>query len=306
MTLLIEAIPVLVRSKTDLLLFFRGAGVGDDILRPFVEIVKRDRDSISKYRIVRNILATVNDHSDRYLGLRREILKRVVEYDDFSSAYPEKRLEAEGYVAKIRSVVNVKDSFTRMNIERERERQQRVADEEGRRRAVIVKRKRLDSVRKDLFQQFSAEDPQQRGRALEKILTELFEASEILVREPFTVNSSAGDGITEQIDGAIEFDGHLYLVEIRWWSKPLGQKDVSPHIVKVYNRAGARGLIISANGFTKPAIDVTREALQQRVIMLMSLQEITTLLENASNLTDVLREKSERAITDKDPNFSAW
>ena len=46
--------------------------------------------------------------------MRRELLKRVVEFENFSTCCPEDRLEAQDLVSQIRSVINVKDSFTRM------------------------------------------------------------------------------------------------------------------------------------------------------------------------------------------------
>jgi len=36
-----------------------------------------------------------------------------------------------------------------------------------------------------------------------------------------------GQGIIEQIDGAVEIDGVLYLVEMKWWDKPIGRPEIA-------------------------------------------------------------------------------
>ena len=49
--LLVDAVPVLNRSKADVLMFFRGAGVADDMLSDLVERLKTQPDDIKKYEI---------------------------------------------------------------------------------------------------------------------------------------------------------------------------------------------------------------------------------------------------------------
>jgi hypothetical protein len=92
-----------------------------------------------------------------------------------------------------------------------------------------------------LFALFAMTDAQKRGKALESILNRLFANYGIAVREAFTVAGPDGEGVVEQIDGAVELDGHLYLVEMKWWDKPLGRAEVSPHLVRVFSRAAAGG-----------------------------------------------------------------
>lgn len=40
-----------------------------------------------------------------------------------------------------------------------------------------------------------------------------------------------GLGVVEQIDGVIELQGDLYLVEMKWWQDALGPGDVAQHLV---------------------------------------------------------------------------
>ena len=81
--LLTQAIGYLNRSKPNVLDFFRGAGVPADILVPLDNQVRRDRDAISKFEIARQVLVQLNSLGDPGLGPRREVVRRVVEFDSF-------------------------------------------------------------------------------------------------------------------------------------------------------------------------------------------------------------------------------
>jgi len=121
LNLLVDTIPLLCRSKNDVLLFFRGAGVGEDLFSDISKQLTLDRKSINKYEIVRTVLQRVNEKGDSALQTRREIIKRVAEFEDFSTCWPNDQLKAKGLAGELRRVVNVKDSFTRMAQEREQE-----------------------------------------------------------------------------------------------------------------------------------------------------------------------------------------
>ena len=93
---------------------------------------------------------------------------------------------------------------------------------------------------------FGESDPVKRGKAIEGLLNRLFALYDISVREAFVLRVD-GQGIVEQIDGVVELDGELYLVEVKWWHVSLGPGDVAQHLVRVFNRGHARGII--ASGF---------------------------------------------------------
>lgn len=104
--------------------FSKAPGVDAPDLRDSAIAVQINRQAITKYEIVRNVLTTLNARGDSGLHTRREIIKRVVEFEEFSTCWPDDQLKAKGLVASLREVVNVKDSFTRMKHEREAERAQ--------------------------------------------------------------------------------------------------------------------------------------------------------------------------------------
>jgi len=61
--------------------------------------------------------------------------------------------------------------------------------------------------------------------------------------------------------------------------------------------------LISASGYTGPAIEQCREALREKVIILCTLEEIVLLLEQEKELRQFLKEKIQAAIIHKNPFF---
>lgn len=135
------------------------------------------------------------------------------------------------------------------------------------------------------------------------MLNRLFSSYEILVREAFSIKGACGEGVIEQIDGIVEIDGYLYLVEMKWWNSPIGAGEVSPHLVRVFSRGGqVRGLFISYTDFTEAAIAQCRDAIVQgRVVILSTLEEIVSLLNQEGDMKAWLKAKLEAAIVDKQP-----
>ncbi len=286
-----------------MLVFFKGAGVPRAITADFRQKLATDRSSVNKYEIVREVLVRLNDKGEASLRERREVLKRVIEFEDFSTCWPADQLKAKGLVAEIRRVVDVKDSFGRMRQEQEAERKKRL-EEEKRKLATQNERKaKLEQVKKDLYALFGLADPQKRGKQVEDVLNRLFQTAGILVREAFTRVASTGEGVVEQIDGVIELDGEIYLVEMKWWDKPLGTGEVSQHLVRVFSRNCARGLLISYSGFTDPAVTICKESLARMVVVMCGLQEIVQLLERQDDMAEFLRKKVRAAVIDKNPHY---
>jgi len=174
--------------------------------------------------IARDVLRWLNEGGDKTLAPRREVIKRVSEFEDFSTCYESDRYKAQGLVAQIQKVVNVKDSFTRINLERERERKHR---QELHVASIKAKQKEAEEravIKDSLYKLFAETDPYKRGKRLEGILNSLFSLAGFLILEAFTVRGDEGQGIIEQTDGAVEIDGMLYLVEMKWWDKPIGDR----------------------------------------------------------------------------------
>ena len=115
---------------------------------------KTDKENISKYEITRLVLTTLNERGEASLRGRREILKRIVEFDNFSVCWDSDRLKAKGLVAEIREVINVKDSFTRIKLEREQERRMRLEKEQKGKELLLQKQNTIAEIKKDLYSLF--------------------------------------------------------------------------------------------------------------------------------------------------------
>ncbi len=297
--LVVKAIALLNKGKVGELDFFRGAGVPADLLDDLHAQVAANRDAISKVEIARRVLVRLNGAGESMLRPRREILNRIVRTESFEHCWPDDRLAAKGIVAEIREVVNRYDSFTRMKAERDRERAERLAEknaEADRKREEAERRQRVCD---DLFALFSERDPYRRAKQLEEVLNRLFKLDGLSVRDAFHLTGDQREGIVEQIDGVVELDGELYLVEMKWLSEKVGPDDIGLHFSRVFFRHTARGIFISASGFTEPAIAHSRLALTRMVSVLCELEEIVRLLDRGRNAGDFFREKVQAAVLER-------
>jgi restriction system protein len=302
--LLVDVVPLLNRSKSDVLVFFRGAGVPDNITSDIATRLRTAPKEVNKYQMVRTVLERLNAKGESTLRERREVLRRVVDFASFDSCWPDDKLKAKGLVASIREVVSQKDAFTRMNNAREEERQARLAETQ---RIAVEKRERasrIENAKQGLYTLFTTSaTAQERGKMLETALNNLFQAYGVLVRKAFHLVGEAGEGIVEQVDGVIELGGVLYFVEMKWYRVPVGKPEISEHLVRLMSRAEVRGIFISASDYTEPAIHTVREFLQHKVLVLSTLQEIVRLLEQQDDLSEFFRTKVQAAQIHKNPYF---
>lgn len=299
--LLIETIPHLVRSKIAVLDFFRSCGVQEQMLADLRLQVETNRDAISKFAIARTTINRLNQSGDASLGPRREVVRRVCEYEEFSTCWPEDVLKAKGLVTDVRRVVNARDSFTRMQQAQEAERHERLRQRREAAEATLRKREERSRLRQRLATLSSMTDVHGRGIAFERLLNELFALDGMLIRESFTVKHDGA--VVEQIDGLIELDGHTYLVEAKWWNKPLAPKETAQHLVRVHNRGDVRGLYISSSGYTPAAISQCEQALASKLVVLAETHELVLLLEQDGNVADWLKAKARAAAVDRLPLF---
>lgn len=300
--LLVDTIPLLCKGKDDVLLFLRGAGVPQEDLATMTAQVRADRNSVSKFAIVRDVLEKLNKRGDSALAARREVIKRVVEFEEFSMCWESDVYKAKAKVGDLKHIVNVKDSFTRMNQQREAAQAEIATKARAEREAVVERRKKIQGVSDRLNALFGmGNEPQKRGKLLEGVLNDLFRAHGILVREDFKRQDQSGSVVVEQIDGVIEFEGHIYLVEMKWLKDPVGVPELGTHMLRLFARDGVRGIFISNSDFASSAIAecVTHSA--NKTMALCTLREIVMLLMTERDLVSLLREKVRAAVIDKKP-----
>ena len=296
----VDAVPLLTRAKRDVVLFFRGCGV-DRVFLTGIERRVAEEPTFSKYHATREILVYLNELGDKGLGARRQVLKRVSEFDDFSSCYPDNQMKARGAVATVAQLINKKDSFTRLKDEREQELKRHRDAQRAETAKKDALRAQREQVKTDLFALFGEQNPQRRGKALEGVLNRLFASEQILVREAFEIRDEETGSTIEQIDGAVELDGLVYLVEMKWWDKPLGRGDIASHLVRVYGRGQVGGILISNSPYTPSAIADCKAALTAKTVVLVELKEIVQALSLDRSVRDLLTAKIRAAALVKDP-----
>jgi hypothetical protein len=119
---------------------------------------------------------------------------------------------------------------------------------------------RLKSIQES-FTKAKDLSPQQRGYELEKIFTRLMLASGIPVEEPFRIEG-------EQIDGAIKYDGHYYLIEAKWTEAKTDPKEIAGLYFKVEGKLEGRGIFISMNGYSEGVLGALPRGKELRVLLL--------------------------------------
>jgi restriction endonuclease Mrr len=299
---MVEVIPLLNRSKVSVLLFFRGAGISESIYKDISDRVEADRDSINKYEITRAILSRINEEKDKYIRERRELLKRIVEFESFSNCWETDQYKAKGLVAEIRNVVNVKDAFTRMQQERDKEQSKHASEYNNKVTDIRRRTEEIDKIKKEFYSLFTESDANARGKKLESVLNSLFGLYGILVRESFTRKGDNKEGIIEQIDGVVEIDNQIYLVEMKWTQDKIGSNDIFAHLGRIYHRSSAQGIYISASGYSDSGTTAAKEALLKNAILILSdLEEFVNVLENDKDLLQYFKAKIRKAVIDKDP-----
>lgn len=216
---------------------------------------RQNADSVGKYPVVRDVLNKLNERkTDEALRQRREIIKRVTAWENFSTLWEKDRMPAKGLVAEIRQTVHTTDAFTKMERAKDKAAEEQRKAKQAELDAQRTKRQQREAIRKDIGALFTETNHQKRGKALEGLLNRLFTSFDISIRDAFTIRGAEGEGIIAQIDGAIALDNDIYLVEMKWLTDKVGPGDIAQHVTRVLHRGeGARGLFISATDYTPAA-----------------------------------------------------
>jgi hypothetical protein len=74
--------------------------------------------------------------------------------------------------------------------------------------------------------------------------------------------------VGEQLDGAIKYDGHYYLVELKWIAPKLGPSEVGSFCFKVDGKLGARGIVIAMNGYSSGVLESVSKGKELKVLLL--------------------------------------
>lgn len=146
-------------------------------------------------------------------------------------------------------------------------------------------KKQLKKLKQELFE-LEKEDPQKRGLKFEDFLNDLFKYFQLDPKSSFRVNKKG-----EQIDGSFQYNNEIYLVEAKWWKKPIGIKELAGFKMKVQGKASwSRGLFISYNGFTKQGLKSLNNKGATNIIC-MDGQDLYFILNDEISLKKVIDSK---------------
>ena len=156
---------------------------------------------------------------------------------------------------------------------------QKISDAFGRRLAVV----------RQLFSTVSAntENPQQRGRDLEKIMRDLFDLFDLDPRASFSL-------VGEQIDGAFTLDGTDYIFEAKWEKDPIDREALDVFVAKVGRKLdNTLGLFLSMSAFQSTAVE--KHSDRRSTILLMEAYDLSAVLEERIDFVELLRRKRRHA-----------
>jgi Restriction endonuclease len=108
----------------------------------------------------------------------------------------------------------------------------------------------------------SMENRQAAGLLLERLLWRLLYLYRLQPGEAFRVEG-------QQIDGSFKLDGSLYLLEAKWTTDKLGGEAINWFDKKVRSKSRyTRGLLVSVNGYTEPALKEYRTNSQPAALLI--------------------------------------
>lgn len=189
---------------------------------------------------------------NRRLEISRNFVRILIEQQSFAPQSEKHRIDiAERCALKLREIIRTQEK------DREYRESIRISAEMATKETYESKLLEL----RELFIEAHDLTPQKKGYALEKLFTDLMRISGIPVEEPFKIEG-------EQFDGAIKYDGHYYLVELKWTAERTDPKEIGHFFFKVEGKLQARGIFISMNGYTDGAVSTLSKGKDLKVLLL--------------------------------------
>lgn len=242
-------------------------------------------NALKRSDVIDAMFSALEARPDAGLGPFRAMLQSLLNWSHFDPYYFDTlhkldRSKADKNLEHLRQLQEIRDARIKADSER------RVAQEAARQQPKVS----LDQLRIEYLSLFENKTSrQQRGYALERILTELSRLSLLETTEGFRVNG-------EQIDGAVKFEGEHYLIEAKWQERSASNEPVYQFAGKVAGKLYGRGLFISVNGFSS---EVVRSLVIGKEIQMIFIdgEDLILVLEGHLNLREMIDRKIKAAQT---------
>jgi Restriction endonuclease len=256
-----EEVEVLIKDGIANLYWYKGdlhkawlrSGVLASIRDEITRLKSEEGQELSKRRQMDALYERLRSGEyERRLEVSRNFVRILIEQTSFTPQNEKHRVE----VAE-RSALKLRELIRNQGKERESKETIRASTSKARRETYESK---LTNLR-DKFTKAHDLEPQKRGYALESIFTDLMRLSGIHVEEPFRI-------VGEQFDGAIKYEGHYYLLELKWTADKSDPKEIGHFYYKVEGKMQARGLFVSMSGFTDGAIATLPKGKDLKILLL--------------------------------------
>jgi hypothetical protein len=251
--------------KDDLKKAWLRSGVDIQITNSLSELRDAEGKKLTKRQLMDHLyerLRTVD--FNKRLEISRNFVRILIEHKNFVPQDRSHRIEvAERCALKLREMI----------AQQEKEREYR---EQIKRKAREASQETYSSQLLKLRERFveaAQLDGQDRGYAFEKIFSDLMRASAIPVEEPFKIEG-------EQIDGAIKYDGHYYLVELKWVKRKCNQPDIASLYLKAEGKMDARGIFIAMEGYSSEVLSSLPKGKEIKVLLLDGIHFSNVIYEN--------------------------
>jgi hypothetical protein len=240
----------------------------------------------------RNIVATLVDHlatnEDVYQRDIIRLMSEVSQVNDFShlakledgaNKASEARRSVEALRVQLKGFRAIQDE--------QRLAEERRAEAHARLMQVNAIQQSLDELKAEFYNLVAADNPQQRGFALEKVLKGLFELFDLDPKASFRL-------VGEQIDGAFSFEGTDYLLEAKWQQELVSASALDGMAGKLSRKLeNTLGLFLSVNGFSEDAVKAHSSG--RRLLILMDGSDLMAVLEGRIDLVQLLLRKRRKA-----------
>jgi len=246
---------------------------------------KEKENGLSRPQMVNMMFDQLSARTDNGLGPFRAMLQSLVKWSHFDPYYFEKLnkldiVAAQKNIEHLRQLQELRDA----KIREERKRRE---EEESQKQQPKT---HLHELREQFLRLHAGEmKAQDRGYALEKILTELARIESLEVTEPFRVHG-------EQIDGSVKYDGEHYLVEAKWKDKSASNESVYQFSFKIEGKFYGRGLFVSVHGFSENVIKSIVAGKAAKTLFVDG-EDLVLVLEEHLSFRDMIDKKVKAAQT---------
>ncbi|MCL5024781.1 MAG: restriction endonuclease [Nitrospirae bacterium] len=239
--------------KEDLRKAWLRSGVAPGLCNSIFSRTGPDSKKLTKRELMNSLYIELRGSDiNRRLEVSRNFVRILTEHNNFVPQDEKHRVEiAERCALKLREIIaqQQKEAEYRDLI---RNKVQRAKKEDYHSQLLPLRAHFYETVKMD---------KQKRGYELEKIFSKLMTISGIPVEESFKI-------VGEQMDGAIKYDGHYYIVELKWIEKKADQKNVASLYMKVEGKMEAKGIFIAMNGFTNELLSSLPKGKNLKVLLL--------------------------------------